>query len=342
MENTKNSFDVNTAECFPDLHLHLDGSLSLENARSLARLQGLELDLDDSTLRSRLCADKNCKDLNEYLQKFDFPLSLLQTKEGLTQSIKTLCRELKSTGVMYAEIRFAPQLHTKQGLTQEDVVKAAIEGISNADIPCNLILCCMRGLTNKNDNLESVRLAGKYLGLGVAAVDLAGAEALYKNELFQEEVSLAHSLGIPLTLHAGEADGYKSVDSAIKMGAKRIGHGVRSYENKQTLIALSKNDIFLELCPTSNLNTCIFDKLEDYPLNVFLSRGIRFGINTDNISVSDTSIRNEWQRIIDVFSLSDKTIHSILVSTVRASFATEEQKTKMMANINKYFSDIQL
>ena len=131
-----------------DLHLHLDGSLSLESVKELANLQNIAIPSDDTELTRRLQVSDDCRDLNEYLEKFSFPLTLLQTKEGIETAVYNLEQELKNQGLLYAEIRFAPQLHMQKGLTQTEVVEAAIKGLHRSDFHANLILCCMRGDQN--------------------------------------------------------------------------------------------------------------------------------------------------------------------------------------------------
>ena len=121
--------DINKLNCFIDLHLHLDGSLSLNTVKKLAKLQNIEITETDDQLKEKLSVDKDCKDLNQYLSKFAFPCSLLQTKEAITLSVKCLNQELSEQGLMYTEIRFAPQLHINKGLTQKEVVEAAIDGL---------------------------------------------------------------------------------------------------------------------------------------------------------------------------------------------------------------------
>ena len=139
-----------------DLHLHLDGSMSLASVRELAEMQAITLPESDEELQLLLQVDEDCKDLNEYLEKFDLTVSLLQTEEAISIAVYNLERELKELGLLYAEIRFAPQLHTENGLTQAEIVEAAIEGMNRCDFRSNLILCCMRGNTNHEQNLETV------------------------------------------------------------------------------------------------------------------------------------------------------------------------------------------
>ena len=136
-----------------DLHLHFDGSLSVDTVKTLAKRQNISLP-DDLTLKKMLAVEDGCRDLGEYLTKFDFPLSLLQTEEAISEAMYMLCRELLDEGTVYAEIRFAPQLHTRGGLTQKQVVKAAINGFERSGLCGGLILCCMRGSNNYDLNLE--------------------------------------------------------------------------------------------------------------------------------------------------------------------------------------------
>ena len=317
-----------------DLHLHLDGSMSLECARSLATKQGIALP-DDEELLSKLRVSEDCQDLNEYLECFALPLSLLQTADAISESVERLCNELAEEGLIYAEIRFAPQLHLQNGLTQEEVVLAALDGLSRSKLKASLILCCMRGAENKNENIETVRLVSKYLGQGVCAVDLAGAEALFPNENFVDVISYAKSLSLPMTLHAGEALGVESVYSAIELGAWRIGHGVRSVEDSSLVELLANKQIALELCPTSNLNTRVFDKLSDYPIRTFLDANVLITINTDNISVSATSLANEYQKIADTFSLSEDELFALALNSAKATFLSENEKNKLVDEIKK-------
>ena len=311
-----------------DLHLHLDGSMSLECARSLAQKQGIALP-DDAELLNKLRVSEDCRDLNEYLERFDLPLSLLQTYDSVKEATARLCDELAESGLVYAEIRFAPQLHMQKGLTQKEVVEAAIEGLSIGKLKASLILCCMRGTDNREENMETVRLVKEYLGKGVCAVDLAGAEALFPNENFVDVIEYARSLSLPMTLHAGEALGADSVRSAISLGAWRIGHGVRSFSDVELMKILAENKIPLELCPTSNLNTRIFDSLAEYPIRAFLNADICITLNTDNISVSATSLANEYQKIADTFSLTEDELLRLTLNSVSATFLEKEEKTEL-------------
>lgn len=316
-----------------DLHLHLDGSLSLKTVKELAKMQDIEIPKDDKELISILQVSEDCRNLNEYLEKFDFPLKLLQTKDAISKSVYNLICELKAQGLIYAEIRFAPQLHTQKGLTQIEVVEAAIEGMNKSDFKCTLILCCMRGDDNFKENKETINIANKYLGNGVGAIDIAGAEALYPTENFEELFELARNLKIPFTIHAGEADGPQSVYKALEFKAKRIGHGIRSVEDKELMKKLANESIVLELCPTSNLNTNIFESLEDYPIRELIESGIKVTINTDNITVSGTTIEKEFQNLINTFSLDEDEVNTLIKNSIEGAFTDEETKIQLMKEL---------
>lgn len=318
-----------------DLHLHLDGSLSLMSARSLASKQNIELPLDDGELLNLLQVSEDCRDLNEYLERFELPLSLLQTADAITESVTTLCDELYADGLIYAEIRFAPQLHTRKGLLQEEIVLSAIEGLSKSKMRASLILCTMRGADNRKANFETVDLARKYLGKGVCALDIAGAEALYPNRLFTDLFEYARSLSLPMTIHAGEALGADSVASALELGACRIGHGVRSIESDEVLHSIVESKIPLELCPTSNLNTRVFTDLKDYPIRTLLDAGAVVTLNTDNLAVSNTSLAKEYERIARTFDLSTDELARITLNSARATFLSDEERTALISKIEK-------
>ena len=308
-----------------DLHLHLDGSLSLESVRELAAMQNLEVDRNDRALLNRLQVSPGCRDLNEYLEKFDYPCSLLQTSEALTLAVANLRRELAQQGLLYAEIRFAPQFHLNKGLTQDQVVAAACAGLEGEGVKANLILCCMRMPNNHETNLETVQVAAKYLGRGVCALDLAGAEALFPTCDFEEEFALAKKLGVPYTIHAGEADGPGSIRKALEFGASRIGHGVRCIEDEALMAELAEKGIPLELCPTSNIQTCIFGKIGDYPIARLLDAGICATLNTDNMMVSGVSLSSEMDRMAELLTVDQ--LRQVVANSVEAVFADEETKT---------------
>ena len=315
-----------------DLHLHLDGSLSVKSVKELAALQNIEIPENEEELLKLLRINDDCKDLTEYLEKFAFPGMLLQTKEAVALSVYNLQKE---QGLIHAEIRFAPQLHTRKGLSQREVIEAAIEGLDRSDFSAGLILCCMRGNDNHEENLETVKIAKGFLGKGVVSVDIAGAEALFPTENFADLFALARELEIPFTIHAGEADGPKSVWKALEFGTKRLGHGVRSLEDPALIEKIVSEGITLELCPTSNIHTCMFPSIGEYPLRKLMEAGVKVTINTDNMTVSNINLAKEFGKLISAFNLTDEEIKGFARNSVNACFADEETKKVLLKKIDE-------
>ena len=327
-----------------DLHLHLDGSLNVRNVFKMAEMAGVQLPFsNEEQIREKMTVQPDCTNLGEYLEKFNLPLQLLQTTESIEYAVYELMRDLKNEGLYYGEIRFAPQLHLQRGLTQDEVTQAAIrgrnKGIQDFGITTNLILCCMRSDSNHAENLETVSIAAKYLGSGVCAVDLAGNEAAYPTELFAEVFSLAQEKGVPAVIHAGEAAGPESIRHALALGALRIGHGIHAIEDEALMNVLKEKGIFLEMCYTSNLQTKTVEKPEKYPLVPFLSKGLGVTLNTDNLTVSGTSLRREYTLVQKAFSLEDAVLQKIAMNAVQASFMTEKEKDKAMCYISENFTE---
>ncbi len=310
-----------------DLHVHLDGSIPLKTAHELAERQGLPL-YSKAELRRRMVAPPDCRDLNEYLAVFDYPLTLIQTEEAIEYAVYAFLKELADQGLTAAEPRFAPLQLTRGGLTQQQALEAALRGrarfLSSQDNVSGLraafILCAMRGAGEANEkaNFETIELAKAYLGRGVCAADLAGAEALFPTEDYRSLFARAAALGVPYTIHAGEAAGPDSIRAALSFGARRIGHGVRCLEDPALVQELAETQIPLELCPTSNLHTRIFEKMEDFPIRTLLKSGVCITINTDNMTVSDTTLAQEYARITEALGLTEAEL-SVLEQNAEAA-----------------------
>ena len=325
-----------------DLHLHLDGSLNPENILEMARMAGVDLPYtEEAVIRTKMMVEPDCTNLGEYLEKFDLPLQLLQTAETIAYAVYELMRDLKEQGLCYAEIRYAPQLHLQKGLTQTEVVEAAIrgrnKGMQDFGIPANLILCCMRSDRNYAENMETIMVAEKYLGQGVCAVDLAGNEAAYPTEMFKDIFALAREKGVPMVIHAGEAAGPESVWQALEFGASRIGHGIHSIEDAKLMQVLKEKGVYLEMCYSSNLQTKTVDNVEDYPLVQFLLEGLPVTLHTDNLTVSNTALQREYRLVQEQFSLTDAQLKEIALRTAEATFLSAKEKEVLKEQIDRGF-----
>ena len=322
---------MKTISEYVDLHLHLDGAITVEIAKKLAKLQGITLPAsDDDSLRSLLTVPEDCTSLNDFLSCFALPDSLMQTEEGLCEAVRLVMDEALSQGVIYAEVRFAPQLHTKCGMTQERVVLAALDGLRRSRLKGNLILCCMRG-GDTAANFETLELAKKYLveDGGVVAIDLAGAEALFPTEDYGDLFSRAREYGVPFTIHAGEADGAGSIRAAIEFGACRIGHGVRCFEDPELTRLVIERGIAFEMCPTSNRQTHAVESMDDYPFMDYLEKGVRVTLNTDDPAIEGTTLAGEYRFMEETFGLTEEQKKRLLENAVDAAFTSDSARAEL-------------
>lgn len=306
-----------------ELHLHLDGAVSIDLASKLTNISIEEL-------KEKMIAKDKCHNLSEYLTKFDFPCSIMQTKENLTLISKDLVDRLAKQNVIYAEIRFAPMFHINNGLTYEEVVEAVLKGLqSNLNIKTNLILCMMRGLPREN-NLKTIEVAEKYLNKGVCCLDLAGAEDKYPIDDYLELFEIVKSKNIPFISHAGENGTAEEVRKAINIGARRIGHGIHAIESEEVLNLIKEKNILLEVCPTSNVQTNSIDKYENHPIEELYKLGIPLSINTDNSTVSNISLTEEYLKLFNYFNFTIEDYKKMNINAINHSFLTKEEKETLL------------
>lgn len=294
-----------------ELHLHLDGSIREETANEILGK------------KCNLKAKDKCEDLNEYLEKFEIPSIILQTKENLERVAYELALDLKKDNVIYAEIRFAPLKHLNGGLSLDEVITSVLNGLSKVDIETNLILCMMRN-DSFNDNMKVIDLAHKY-GF---PIDLAGAEAIYKTKDFKELFKYAKSINVPFTIHAGEADGYESIKAAIDFGASRLGHGIKIIDYPDLINEAKEKGITLEVCPTSNVQTNAVNILKDHPIKKLYDMNVNVCINTDNRTVSNITLEDEYNKLKETFNFTNEDFLKMNLMAIEASFAQDKEKLK--------------
>lgn len=322
-----------------ELHLHLDGSLRPSTVIDIAKKEGIELpSYDEKELIKYLSVDETNKDLVEYLKKFNLPLKVMQTRENLERVTFELLEDLAKDNYIYVELRFAPHLHTKKGLNLSEIVESVNAGIFRAEntypIKANVLLCIMRHM-EVSLGYEIVDLAKKYLGEKVCGIDLAGDEFNYSVTLFKDVFARAKGMDIPFTIHSGEARGPESIVDALSVGAERLGHGIRAYENKELLEKLKENRITLECCPISNINTQIFHDFHDYPLKTYLNNGLKATINTDNRTVSNTNYQKEIDFLEKYTPLTLEEIYLANKNAIEGAFISKEEKEELLKKLNE-------
>lgn len=317
-----------------DLHVHLDGCIKPATLLKLADQQGLSLpSYEAKELLPYVQVGEECTNLTEYLTKFDFVLPFLQTKESLEQVAFEVVEQAAEQRIKYIEVRFAPQLHRGGGLSAADAISHVIEGLKLGEarfgVKARVIAICMRNHSAAT-NLEVIEAASRYIGQGLVAVDLAGDETTYPAARFREVFARARELGIPVTIHAGEAAGPDNIEEAVlRLGARRIGHGVRLKEDSVVMNMIKEQRIPLELCPTSNIQTKAVHGWEEYPIREYYDQGIVFTVNTDNPGVSGTDITNEYRVIAEKFGFTLREITKLILNGVEASFLEDHEKASL-------------
>ena len=292
-----------TAEDRPgryELHCHLDGSVRLGTLTALAAEQGLSL---PGPVRDLAVAPPGVGSLHGFLPYLDVALAVLQTPAALHRAAAELVGDWRRDGVVYGEARFAPQLHTRAGLSIDDVVSAVAAGLAAGaaatGVRTGLLLCCLRHQPPAV-SLEVADAAVRRRD-AVAGLDLAGDER-QPGAPHRPAMDLAHAAGLPVTVHAGEAAGPASIWEAIDvLGARRIGHGVRCVGDTALLDRLRRDRITLETCPRCNVLTRAVPEMAAHPADRLLRAGLRVTVSTDTRTTADTTLDDEFRALRATF-----------------------------------------
>lgn len=310
-----------------ELHCHLDGSLSREF---------IQTRLGRAVQQEELSVSENCSSLAEYLEKFALPGQCIMDAKGLAAAGYDVLRSMSQENICYAEIRFAPLLSETAGMNCRDVIEALLKGLEQGrkdfGVEFGVITCALRH-HSQEDNSRMLKTAREYLGYGVCAADLAGAEAAYPMSQFMELFAKARRMELPFTIHAGECGSVQNIMDAVKAGAGRIGHGIamRGHFNLQK--ELAKSGIGIEMCPISNLQTKAVQSTAQYPIQEFLNAGLKVSVNTDNRTVSNTTLTKELLFIQNTYKITDEEISVLMKNAVDTAFAREEIKDRIYGRL---------
>lgn len=312
-----------------DLHCHLDGSLT---QHCISRLLGRNVEIQE------LQVADDCRNLAEYLEKFDIPLQCLQTADGLKEASKSFFLNLKEDNISYIEVRFAPLLSVNDHLSTSQVMEAVLSGLEEGKKECgisyNIIACVMRH-HNREESLQMIRDCRPYLHQGLCAVDLAGNEAAFPMKDFRNLFAEVKRMEIPFTLHAGECGSVENIMESVEAGASRIGHGIALRGNKEAIAFCRERGIALEMCPISNLQTKAVASKSEYPIREFLNAGLKVTINTDNRTVSNTTIAKEMEFIQKNYRIIDSELKKMTEYAIEASFANDDVKQMLWRQLHE-------
>ncbi len=333
------------------LHDHLDGGLRPSTILALAADVGHRLpSTDTEELVSYFRRGADARDIIQYLATFAHTVPLLQTASSLDRVAHEAAIDLAADGVIYAEVRFAPELHTDDGLDLDGAIEAVTGGFARArddgaDITVNTIVCAMR---TGNRSVEVAEACVRHLAgngdPGVVGFDLAGAETGFPPSDHRDALTTARTGLARLTIHASEPPGLELIADALACGAERVGHGVRLIEDCQiddsgelVLGPLASHvrdrHIPLELCPSCNVQIGAVPTLADHPIGPFLRAGLAATLNTDNRLMSGVSVSSELAAVATTFDLTPTEIRQLQLNAIDASFASHEIKTRVRNRI---------
>ncbi len=241
-----------------------------------------------------MVAPPDCASQAEYIGYFDDAIAVMQTADALVRIAYELCVDSAADNIDYLEVRWAPQLHLRAGLSVEGVIEAVLAGLQAAPIRAVAIVCAMRQHAVE-DNVALARVAGGFAGRGVVGFDLAGDEARYPASQQRPAFEAARAAGLHLTCHAGEAGKPSSVEEALDLGVERIAHGVIGARDSRIVERIRAEGVPLDLCPTANWKCKAVARMEDHPLPHLVRAGVRCTISTDSRTIADTTLSREFE-----------------------------------------------
>lgn len=329
-----------------ELHCHLDGSLRLDTLIDLAVSQGQQSLLpttDKSGLEEFLRAIDDSESLEAYLSWFTYTIGVLQTRSALYRAALELALDAHAENVRYLEVRYSPVLHTREGLTLEEVNDSVLDGLREAErstgIRTGVIICGLRDRL-ESASLRLAELAVAYKHRGVVGFDLAGGEAGNPPKHHLAAFYHARNNLLNLTVHAGESWGPDSIEQALfRCGAHRIGHGTSLYQSEELLQYFVDHQIPLEICPTSNVQTHVVPSFEEHPLVRYVRAGVPVTISTDNRLFSRTSVTQELLRIHEYCGLTRAELETVVLNGFRNAFLPFDERTELLRQVESELSD---
>ncbi len=332
------------------LHDHLDGGVRPQTVIDLARQTGYDAlpTQDPQKLERHLMRGANRRNLDLYLETFAHTVGVMQTPQALSRVARECAEDLHADGVVLAEIRFAPELHTERGMTQDEVVAAVVAGFKEATahlpIRIGVLLTAMRTAAH---SLEIAELAVRWRDDIVVGFDIAGEEAGNPPTRHLDAFHCIQRNNFHFTIHAGEGFGLPSIWEAVQYcGAERLGHGVRIIDDIHTQpdgsVQLGRLAAYvrdrrlpLELCPTSNVHTGAAESIATHPIGLLRDMQYRVTVNTDNRLMSNTSVSKELAKCAEAFDWTWADIRWLTINAAKSSFIPFDERLDIINKIIK-------
>ncbi len=311
-----------------ELHLHLDCSLSYDVAKALRP------GMTETEYRRDFIAPEKCENLADCLKGTASVKALLQTEEALRAVVADLFLQLQRDNVIYAEIRFAPLNHLDGGLSPERVVETVAESVQESvhstGIQAGVILCTVRR-HDEAQSLRTVQLVERYMDeTPVLGFDIASNEAGFPIDFHIKAFEYAIKKDIPRTAHVGEARGADSIwETLTHFKPNRLGHGVRCIEDVRLVEFIVKNRIHLEICPSANIVTHIFDRYADHPVDLLYQAGVSVGINSDGRTLVNVSLTDEYMKLATIFDWKIDHFYHCNLNALAHAFISDSEKAAL-------------
>ena len=327
-----------------ELHLHLDGSLRVDTALDLARTRGVDAPGDRPGMAAALIAPMPCRDQVELLRAFELPIALMQDAEALERITTELVEDKSADGVRYVEIRWGPLLHLAGGLPLADgmaaVCAGARAGATRFGTVVRLICTALRS-HDPGANVDLAVSAARFRDRGVTGWDLAGPEAAYPDPLTHAAAfEAARAGGLRITVHAGEWDGARQVRRALAVNPERIAHGPGAVDDPDLCRELITRGIALDLCPTSNVQAGIVPSVAAHPLARLHRAGVPVTLNTDDATVSNVTLTEEYLRAVEEIGLTLPELWGIDRRALEFAFAEERDLEPLRAQFDAWAAGI--
>lgn len=327
-----------------ELHLHLDGSLRVDTALDLARTRGIDAPRDWLGMSRALIAPMPCRTQAELLKAFDLPIALMQDAEALHRITAELVETKAADHVRYVEIRWGPLLHVAGGLPLGEGIAAVCAGAREAagrtGVTVRLICTALRS-HDPARNVELAETAARFIDEGLTGWDLAGPEEAYPDPLVHARAyEAARAGGLRITIHAGEWGGADQVRRSLVVGPERVAHGSRTVDDPQLGAELASRAITLDLCPTSNWQAGTHPTLADHPLARLHRAGVPVSLNTDDTTVSDISLSEEYVNAVEVVGLTLPELWAIDRRALDVAFADEATLVPLRATFDAWAAGI--
>lgn len=310
-----------------ELHLHLDGSVRVATALELARSRGIEAPTTWRGMFDALVAPERCEDQAELLRAFDLPIALMQDAEALERITAELVESKAAESVRYVEIRWGPLLHVARGLSLEDGIDAVVRGAEGAAVRTGSVVRLIATALRSHDPADNVRLAeaaSRFRDRGLTGWDLAGPEAAFPDPLLHGRAfEVARGGGLRITVHAGEWGGAAQVRRALEVEPERIAHGEAASDDPALVEELRARGVCLDLCPTSNVQAGIVPSLAEHALVRLHRAGAPVTLSTDDTTVSDVSLTEEYGRAVAEIGLTLPELWAIDRFALDVAFADE-------------------